>query len=128
MTSILEAVQSKDLVAVKAAAAEHASALTAGAYEYDSKHAPLHLATSLGLTDIMEALLAAGAPVEALDGFGNTALQVRTRPSRLHPSRPCPSLIATIPAAAETQALVLILVPRVLGDVTRVHCTCAQTT
>ena len=42
------------------------------------KRAPLHVAASLGRLEAMEALLQAGAPVNATDGHGMTALQVGT--------------------------------------------------
>jgi ankyrin repeat protein len=37
---------------------------------------PLHLAAAGGCVDVVQVLLAAGAPVEAKDGKGLTALQV----------------------------------------------------
>jgi len=38
---------------------------------------PLHLAAAGGHLDVVRALLAAGAPLEATEGKGQTALQVR---------------------------------------------------
>lgn len=38
---------------------------------------PLHLAAAGGYLEVVRALLAAGAPLEATDGKGQTALQVR---------------------------------------------------
>lgn len=77
VAAILAAIDSEDLDAVRTAAAENRKALVAGAADYESRHLPLHLAASRGLTAVMEILLEAGASAEARDGFGNTALQVR---------------------------------------------------
>ena len=42
---------------------------------------PLHLAAAGGCVDVVQALLAAGAPLEAKDGKGLTALQVGASPA-----------------------------------------------
>ncbi len=60
----------------QAAAAAAADAVKVGVWDADSGVAPLHLAAARGAADCVAALLAAGAPVDGLDGDGATALQV----------------------------------------------------
>jgi hypothetical protein len=46
---------------------------------------PLHLAAAGGCVDVVQVLLAAGAPLEAKDGKGQTALQVGSVPHCMTP-------------------------------------------
>jgi ankyrin repeat protein len=50
--------------------------VAAGAWDVTNGVAPLHLAAAKGHTALVELLLQGGAPVDAPDGDGATALQV----------------------------------------------------
>lgn len=58
---------------------------------------PLHLAAAGGCVGVVLALLAAGAPLEARDGKGLTALQVHSALPRLVASSPCLQLLGVLP-------------------------------
>lgn len=58
---------------------------------------PLHLAAAGGCVGVVLALLAAGAPLEARDGKGLTALQVHSALPRLVASNPCLQLLGVLP-------------------------------
>ena len=47
-----------------------------GSYDVESGVAPLHLAADQGQLEVLSALISAGADLQALDGHGQTALQV----------------------------------------------------
>lgn len=49
----------------------------AGAHDVDTHRGVLHSAAGAGQVAALAALLAAGAPVDGLDGHGLTALQAR---------------------------------------------------
>lgn len=48
---------------------------------YQDMMTPLHMASALGLTDLMELLLERGASVQTQDAFGQTPLHHAVRPS-----------------------------------------------
>ncbi|KAK9804749.1 hypothetical protein WJX72_003268 [[Myrmecia] bisecta] len=73
---LCEAASKGDAEAVKAIAAESPDAITEGIFDVLTSSGPLHLAADAGHVAVLEALLAAGAPVDALDGHKLTALQV----------------------------------------------------
>lgn len=50
--------------------------MTAGAWDVTNGVAPLHLAAAKGHAELVEVLLEAGAPIDAHDGDGATAVQV----------------------------------------------------
>ena len=50
--------------------------MRAGAFSVDTRRGPLHAAAGAGQVAALEALLAAGAPVDGPDGNNLTALQV----------------------------------------------------
>jgi hypothetical protein len=58
---------------------------------------PLHLAAAGGCVGVVLALLAAGAPLEARDGKGLTALQVCSAPPRVAASTGCLQLLGVLP-------------------------------
>ena len=60
----------------KAIASAPAGVLSQGIFDAHTGVAPLHLAAGEGHVDVVEVLLAAGAPVNGVDGGGVTALQV----------------------------------------------------
>ena len=62
----------------KEAIAANQEVVKAGVYELRNRLAPLHCAAAHGHAEALQALIDAGAPLEATDGFGNTALQVLT--------------------------------------------------
>ena len=61
----------------QAAIAEAGGAVAAGAFDAATRCGALQAAAGAGRPDVLEALLAAGAPVDAPDGNGLTALQAR---------------------------------------------------
>lgn len=64
---------------MQAALAEEQAALCSGAWDVTSGVGPLHLAAARGAAGAVATLLEAGAPVDAPDGDGVTALQVCIR-------------------------------------------------
>jgi Ankyrin repeats (many copies) len=60
----------------QAAIQDGQEAVSTGAWNVTNGNGPLHLAASNGRAQLVELLLQAGAPVDAPDGDGATALQV----------------------------------------------------
>lgn len=64
----------------QAAIRDGQDAVAAGAWDVTNGVGPLHLAATKGHTELVEQLLQGGAPVDAPDGDGATALQVQNGP------------------------------------------------
>jgi Ankyrin repeats (many copies) len=69
-------------------AAGHPDVLREGVHDVILKGSPLHSAASRGQVEALQALLEAGASVNALDGHGDTALMVTISVCLF-----CPSLV-----------------------------------
>jgi len=74
--ALCSAVASKDVHKVQAAIEAHPEAVRDAATDERSGISPLHLAAGDGMIEALEALIAAGAPVNACDGGGQTALEI----------------------------------------------------
>lgn len=75
-SALLAAIVSGDPLAMKSAVEDAKDLIRRGAPLLATLEMPLHVAVRGGHLDALKALLSAGAPLEAKDGNGRTALQV----------------------------------------------------
>lgn len=72
------------MFAKQAAIREGQDAVTSGALDVTNGVGPLHMAAANGHAALVDLLLQAGAPIDAPDGDGATAVQVTSHSSVLH--------------------------------------------